>query len=1172
MKKIFTLLAFIFILSIKAQTIQHFQTGEEFSGPFSSWKNIKTDFGAMGDGVTNDAPAINAALLAMHNLVTDSFNVLYFPAGTYLINDSLYNAGNGYAGLAIIGEDPATTIIKWNGAAGKNMFYLDGWYLRVSRLTFEGNNIAGAGIFKTGGFSTHNEFSDIVFKDFNTGIGLNLSGAANGQAENAILRCTFQNCATGIASCNWNSLDQWVWFCLFEDCNLAINQCTGYFQIYNNVFLQSKTYDIGSSPYKNVIANNTSVNSKCFYAGYEAYIRGNKIYSNIDSFYTAAGSNTVMLDNIIRTTKDSILTTTTGTANMFIGNTFSKLSSKGKRWPFQPPFQQRSHGLGSGFVLNKQIEKGVDGNSTTSYADDVAPFGIKWNCPLGTQRTAVKYTIAAPGGATSPKIFQILGSNDWGYTWDVLDFRSNQTFTGGANPVTYTMSNTTAYNMYELLSMNPWQQATFGGRSIINTTSQAGTWCEQIILPAFAVPRNVYQNIAVKHDTSYTVSGWMKSNAVNTNGFVLVYWYNTATPSPYYNGYPGGYLRVDTVGIITGTTGWTNYSKTIVAPSTALSAQFYLAGTTTPTSTGTIWFDSFSFGNSTNLSNNILLDPGFESGLNQSQFEVSEFKLLDAGGSDLTKDSLGFVSGANEPWGDFYAFDNAFVDTSSIPFPTTISIPGTPQNLNRAVYEVVKGTGNDANAIQTKINLAAAQPLGTKPVVHIPYGTFNVNTTITVPAGSDMQIIGDGLGTGTTTRLNWSGNQIGPLMLLQGPSRVTIKDLLLNVPYGTYNGPEALVIEDADQIGGRIYGNQFNAGGPQWTQPCDVGMYIDGVENSDVTMTCFFPGFGTNGMVKANGGPILSSGGNTNGQISLLAGATGDCQNLFNVSNGGRIDAEGMWNEGDWARTSGLLNLNGCSGKVSVACMSWILLTNSSYPMVDATNFTGTLTLLLNHLNNEPWTHVPLAGNGTNLNVLSAYNDFGASNTMGRTTDSTWQDITSPPANSDFISNTGGGSNLADVVCQVHNVRADSTSIINSLAQLRAVRTNPPNDMSVGVTDVKLFRVAAWGTAGHIAAHFNSSSTSSGINAVTNKVNNYVSLFPTVVSHNYTVTYNLPANSTTNITVFDVYGRQVLEQSIQDSEGGHQLTYLADGLSSGTYFFRLQSNTIVETKKFIVIH
>ncbi|HWY11526.1 MAG TPA: glycosyl hydrolase family 28-related protein [Bacteroidia bacterium] len=1179
MAKITTFLVLVFLtvfpFKSSSQTIQYVQTGEEFSGPFASWKNVKTDFGAVGNGIVNDAPAINAAIFAMQSPTTASFSVLYFPAGTYLITDSLYNPGGGYDGMTIVGEDPANTTILWGGTGGtKSMFRLQGWYLRVSRLTFDGNNNAYRGIFKAGGFSTHNEFSDLVFKNFTNGIGLDLSGSAQGQAENAILRCKFFNCSSGIASCNWNSLDHWVWNCLFSDCKMAINQCIGYFQIYNNVFLRSKIYDIGSSPYKNAIVNNISINSKCFYAGYESYIRGNKIYSNVDSFYTNAGSNTVMLDNIIRTTRDSFATTRVNNANMFIGNTFSKIAKKWKSWPYQPQFNPRDHGIGSGFVINKQIEKGIDGIPATSFAVDVAPFGIKWNCPHETKRAVVKYTIAAPlsSGGNSPKNFQLLGSNDWGYTWDILDFKTNQNFTGGGNPVTYTISNTTPYSMYELLSVTPWQNSTLGGRSIINTGAQAGTYCEQIVSAPW--PRNVFQNVKVKGDTSYTATGWMKTNAVNTKAYVIVYWYSSAyAPNMGSGGYPSGYLKSDTVGIITGTAGWTNYTKTMVAPTLALSAQFYLASLSTPTASGTAWFDSFSMISATSPTTNILVDGDFEAGLNQTKFEINELTLLDALGSDLTKDPDGFVSGADEYWGNFYDIDNKEVDTSSIIVPTIISMPGTPQNLNRMVFDVMKNTGNDALEIQTKINLAASQPYGTKPVVHIPKGTFNVNTTLVVPAGSDMQIIGDGLGTGSTTRINWSGNMIGPLMLCQGPSRATIKDLLLNVPYASYIGPEALVIENADQIGGRIYGNQFSAGGPQWTQSCDIGMYSDGIENSDITMACFYPGYGTNGMVKAKGGPVLSSGGNTNGQISLLGGATGDSQNLFNVSNGGRISAEGMWNEGDWARTSGLLNLSNTVGKVSVACMSWNLLTNSVYPMVNATNFSGSLTLVLNHFNNAPQAYVPLTGSGSNLSVLSAYNDFGTGNTIGGTTDSTWQELTTPNATSDFISNTGaGGRSLEDEINKVKNVRADSTSILNSLVQLRAVRTDPPNDQAGGVTDVKLFRVAAWGTQGKVAAHFNSGITA-GIEPIqSKKIVGNIALYPTIVNSNYIVSYTLPESGITTITIFDVFGRQISEQKINDSEGNHQLTYFADNLIAGTYFLRFQSKTIIETKKFVVAH
>ncbi len=1167
MKILISIVTVIYSIGLNAQIIRYVQTGEEFSGPLSSWKNVKTDFGAKGDGFSNDAPAINAAMSAMRVSASDSFNVLYFPAGTYLINDSLYNPGNGYDGMTIIGEDPANTIISWNGPAGGSMFYLTGWYLRVSRLTFDGKNNAYRGLFKAGGFSTHNEFSDLVFKNFKTGVGLDLSGTSQGQAENAIMRCRFTDCSSGIASCNWNSLDQWVWYCLFEDCKMAINQCVGYFQIYNNVFLRSSVYDIGSSPYKSAIVNNTSINSKCFYAGTEAYIRGNKIYSNADSFYTVAGNNTVMLDNVIRTTHNAMATTRVGNANLFVGNTFSKLNSKWSQWAFQPPFKERSHGIGSGNVVNKPIEKGIDGDPVTSYAVDAPPFGIKWNCPMGTQRSAVKYSISANANANSPKHFQLLGSNDWGSHWDVLDFRTNQKFTGGANPVSYRLSNTTPYSMYELLAINPWQNTTSGGRAISNMGAQSGSYCEKMTLSPF--PRNVYQNIAVNGDSSYLAEGWMSSDAVTTNGIILVFWYSKRFAPPF-GIYPIDILSVDTLGLMSGTNGWTNYKKIMKAPSNSKSALFYLGSLSNAVSSGTVWFDHLSFATVADPGNNLLLDPDFEDGQNQSVFELNEFTLLDTFGNDITKDKSGFVSGANEPWGNFYSFDNNVVDTAAIPVPSIINLPGTPQNVKRIIFDVVKGTGNDALEIQSKINAAAQLSPGSKPIVHIPIGQFNINTTLTVPSNSDMQIIGDGLGTGVTTRLNWSGNKAGPLMLLKGPSRVTIKDLLLNVPYDRYIGPEALVIENADQSGGRIFGNQFSAGGPQWTQPCDIGMFVDGIENTDVTMINFYPGSGNAAMVKAKGGKVLSAGGITDGQISLLAGATGNAQNLFSVSNGGRIDAEGMWNEGDWARTSGLLNLSNNSGQVSVACMSWIIQT--PIPMIEANDFKGSLTLLLNHFKQAPLTAIPLSGDGSKMNLFSAYNDFGAGNKIGNTSDSTWLDTTSPDANSDFISNTSpNGLYLDDVINKVHNGRADTASILNSLAQLRAVRTDPPNDRIPGVTDVKLFRVAAWGTKGHVAAHFYDSNVSTATqHPVSVSADDFIKVYPSLVSHEYKVRFDSPQTGTISIALFDVFGKRIFRQEVKNAEALNEMHFNAETLMNGTYFLQVQSGGRLSSCRFMV--
>jgi hypothetical protein len=51
--------------------------------------------------------------------------------------------------------------------------------------------------------------------------------------------------------------------------------------------------------------------------------------------------------------------------------------------------------------------------------------------------------------------------------------------------------------------------------------------------------------------------------------------------------------------------------------------------------------------------------------------------------------------------------------------------------------------------------------------VHIEPGNYSINTTLVVPAASDMQIIGDGY----YSRLTWTGTTIGPVMRLMGRAR-----------------------------------------------------------------------------------------------------------------------------------------------------------------------------------------------------------------------------------------------------------------------------------------------------------------------------------------------------------------------------------------------------------------
>ena len=287
---------------------------------------------------------------------------------------------------------------------------------------------------------------------------------------------------------------------------------------------------------------------------------------------------------------------------------------------------------------------------------------------------------------------------------------------------------------------------------------------------------------------------------------------------------------------------------------------------------------------------------------------------------------------------------------------------------------------------------------------------------------------------------------------------------------------DAISIEDADQPGGRIYANQFFAGSLDPVHPANVGIYADAIENSDVTITCSSYGSALNGVVKARGGPILSAGGITNGQVSLLSGAHGGSQNLFNVAAGGRIAAEGMWYEGySTSNSSGLINLSNTSGSLSIACMQWYL-DKTTQPIIKTDNFTGTLTLMDNSFNQIPRTQLQFFGNGSNSHIFSAYNYFGAADTIGCTTDSIWQDATAPNANTGLMGCMAGSgthfSYLDNVVNKVHNVTPDTGFVLQSLAQMRAVRIVAPVDMPPGVTDVKLFRVASHVVEGNIAAHF----------------------------------------------------------------------------------------------------
>src|SRR5207244_2248546 len=80
--------------------------------------------------------------------------------------------------------------------------------------------------------------------------------------------------------------------------------------------------------------------------------------------------------------------------------------------------------------------------------------------------------------------------------------------------------------------------------------------------------------------------------------------------------------------------------------------------------------------------------------------------------------------------------------------------------------------------------------------------------TLNVPAHCDVQLIGDSAGE-TGTRLSWAGPDGGVVLRLEGPSRATLRDFYIHA-----GNAGALLVERADQPGGRVFTDQLNANGP----------------------------------------------------------------------------------------------------------------------------------------------------------------------------------------------------------------------------------------------------------------------------------------------------------------------------------------------------------------------
>ena len=193
-----------------------------FAAPFGSWIDVKAECGAVGDGKTDDTAAIQKGLDLLRPERAPR-KILYFPAGSYRITSTmniLRSKHEESQGIGLQGEGSDQTRILWAGPVDAPMLQDGSWYSTIRGIGFEvmeGMGHASAGILRGPEFSTGNEVADCAFRNLAIGIQAGSDKTA-GQAETCVRRCVFEKCGTGISVQNWNSLDWWIWDCVFNDC------------------------------------------------------------------------------------------------------------------------------------------------------------------------------------------------------------------------------------------------------------------------------------------------------------------------------------------------------------------------------------------------------------------------------------------------------------------------------------------------------------------------------------------------------------------------------------------------------------------------------------------------------------------------------------------------------------------------------------------------------------------------------------------------------------------------------------------------------------------------------------------------------------------------------------------------------------------------------------------
>ena len=266
----------------------------------------------------------------------------------------------------------------------------------------------------------------------------------------------------------------------------------------------------------------------------------------------------------------------------------------------------------------------------------------------------------------------------------------------------------------------------------------------------------------------------------------------------------------------------------------------------------------------------------------------------------------------------------------------TLILSSTATNVGRFVTNLWAGASS--SAIQAAI-YAVTNLTGNHPVVHLPWGTNNITSTIVIPGGADVQLEGDGF----TTVLNWNGGTSGPVLRLDSPAMATLRGFSIEDGGRTTTGIVASVSN------GKLWSRRLLLNNSTDTKGCNF--LVRGCTNATIDMLDFQFGGSVNGMIVDNSTAV----------IRMRGCATADCTVLMTLTNNANVCIDEMWYESNAAADflhasgSGAFSIQGFNAAVNVTA-------GPDGQAVLFTNWNGTALMSQGGIRDRI---IPASGNGS---------------------------------------------------------------------------------------------------------------------------------------------------------------------------------------------------------------